>query len=285
MIDAPLALAFGAGLVATVNPCGFAMLPAYLSYFIGLGEEEEAGKAATVRRALLIGGTMSSAFLVVFGLAGILITAGFRAVIDWIPWIALLIGVLIAALGAAMLRGFEPVVSLPKARSAGKGEGLRAVFGFGLSYALASLSCTLPVFLSVVAGQVTRADFVSGAATFVAYGLGMALVLLSLTIAMAMGKQSVVRWLRGSARYVNRAAGAILVLAGGYIVWFWATGLVSGTEALNDSGAFGFVERLSQSAIELIGDNVALWGVGLGAIVVAAIVYVLLRPVDQPSSR
>ena len=36
MIDAPLGLAFAAGLVATINPCGFAMLPAYLSFFLGL---------------------------------------------------------------------------------------------------------------------------------------------------------------------------------------------------------------------------------------------------------
>ena len=28
MIEAPIALAFAAGMVATVNPCGFAMLPA-----------------------------------------------------------------------------------------------------------------------------------------------------------------------------------------------------------------------------------------------------------------
>ena len=36
VIDAPLAIAFGAGMLATVNPCGFAMLPAYLGYFLGL---------------------------------------------------------------------------------------------------------------------------------------------------------------------------------------------------------------------------------------------------------
>ncbi len=284
MIDAPLALAFGAGLVATVNPCGFAMLPAYLSYFIGLGDEEEIGRAATLRRALVIGGVMSVAFLVVFGITGVLITAGFRAVIDWIPWIALLIGVVIAILGIAMLRGFELVVSLPKAKSANKGQGLRSVFGFGVSYALASLSCTLPVFLSVVAGQVTRTNFVSGVVTFLAYGLGMALVLLSLTITMAMGKQSVVRWLRGSARYINRAAGAILVLAGAYIIWFWTTDLASGADALNGSGAFGFVENLSQRAFETVGGNVALWGIGLGAIVVASLVYVLLRPEYVPTT-
>ena len=55
-MDAPLALAFTAGMVATVNPCGFAMLPAYLSYFLGLeatpggdGEPPTAGVARALR--------------------------------------------------------------------------------------------------------------------------------------------------------------------------------------------------------------------------------------------
>ena len=31
----PLGYAFGAGMVSTVNPCGFAMLPAYLGLYLG----------------------------------------------------------------------------------------------------------------------------------------------------------------------------------------------------------------------------------------------------------
>ncbi|HSJ36530.1 MAG TPA: hypothetical protein VLB85_15900, partial [Acidimicrobiia bacterium] len=30
-----LTTAFAAGMISTVNPCGFAMLPAYLGYFLG----------------------------------------------------------------------------------------------------------------------------------------------------------------------------------------------------------------------------------------------------------
>ena len=40
-MDARLALAFSAGMVATVNPCGFALLPAYLSYFLGLEDASQ----------------------------------------------------------------------------------------------------------------------------------------------------------------------------------------------------------------------------------------------------
>ena len=63
MIDAPLAYAFTAGAVATVNPCGFAMLPAYLSYFLGIeaakGVEDD--RRASVGTALLVGAAVSAA--------------------------------------------------------------------------------------------------------------------------------------------------------------------------------------------------------------------------------
>lgn len=161
MIDAPLTLAFAAGLVATVNPCGFAMLPAYLSYFMGL-EEDQTSRSRAMRSALAVGTVVSIGFLVVFGLAGLLITAGFRFVIGAIPWFAGVVGVGIVALGISLLFGREVTIGLPKARRATSGRGYRSVFLFGVSYAVASLSCTLPVFLTVVATQVTRGSFVSG---------------------------------------------------------------------------------------------------------------------------
>ncbi len=278
MIEAPFALAFGAGLVATLNPCGFAMLPAYLSYFMGLSDDDEdTSRAAALWRALVIGAVMAAAFLVVFGVTGLAITAGFRAVIDWIPWIALGIGALIAVLGIAMLFGFELTVALPKAKSAGKGRGLRSVFGFGLSYGVASLSCTLPVFLSVVATQLTAASFVSGVATFIVYGLGMSMMLIGVTLVLAFGKQAIVGKLRASARYINRISGAVLLIAGAYIVWFWGTNIGRGAEALGDSGAFRFTETLSQRATELIGENALQWGLFLGGLIAAVVGYTFYK--------
>lgn len=277
MIDAPLALAFAAGLVATVNPCGFAMLPAYLSYFIGTGDTEES-RTGAMQRALLVGGIVSLGFLLVFGITGVLITAGFQAITDWIPWLALVIGGLIVVLGVALLRGFELTVRLPKAKKARKGRGLGSVFAFGVSYAIASLSCTLPVFLSVVALQAQRTDFVSGVATFLAYGAGMSMLLIGITVALGFGQQKLVGWLRRPAAHINRVAGAILLAVGGYIVWFWSTNLRSGAGALEDSGPFRFVEDLSQRAFDLIGNNSLLWGIGSGAVIVGAVLYVLLRP-------
>jgi cytochrome c-type biogenesis protein len=287
MIDAPLALAFAAGLVATVNPCGFAMLPAYLSYFMGI-EEEDRSRVAALRAALVIGAIVSAGFLVVFGLAGILITAGFRVVIDLIPWVAIVVGLAVITLGVALVRGYELNVGLPKGGRAASGRGYRSVFLFGISYAVASLSCTLPVFLTVVATQVTRGSFVSGIATFVAYGAGMAVVLMAVTVAIAVGKQSLVAWLRGSARHISRVSGVILIAAGLYIVWFWTVSLRSGAQALGDSGPFRFIENLSQAAQNAIASAPLLWGLGFVGIVGAALIVTLAsqrtrRPSSEPA--
>ncbi len=274
MIEAPIALAFAAGMVATVNPCGFAMLPAYLSYFMGVDSGEDKSTAAALRAALIIGAIVSLGFLAVFGFTGTLITAGFRSIIDWIPWVALVIGFAVIALGVALLRGFDLNVSLLKAGRARKGRDFRSVFVFGVSYAVASLSCTLPVFLTVVAGQVTTGNLISGVATFLAYGLGMALVLVALTVALALGKSSIVARFRSVMRHVNTISGVILIAAGTYIVWFWGTTLASGASSL-DSGAFRFIENLSQTALNFVNDNTVLVALALAVLVAGALVVVV----------
>jgi thiol:disulfide interchange protein len=209
----------------------------------------------------------------VFGVTGLLITIGFRSVIEWIPWLALLIGFAVIGLGVALLRGFNLNVGLLKPKRGRKGRDAKSVFAFGVSYAVASLSCTLPVFLTVVAGQVTQSNIISGLVTFLVYGFGMALVLVSLTVALALGKSSIVTRFRTAMKHVNTVSGVILILAGIYIVWFWGTTLASGATAL-DSGAFRLVENLSQTALNFVNDHTGAVAVALGAVVVGALTAV-----------
>ena len=250
-MELPFAFAFTAGLVATLNPCGFAMLPAYLSTFMGLDEGEgSTTTGASVRRAVQVGSVVSAGFLLVFGLAGILITLGVRAVVDALPWIAMVVGLGVIALGVVLLSGRELTFRLPKTGSAPAGRGNGGVLLFGVSYALASLSCTLPVFLVVVAGTIPRLGFVAGVATFLVYGLGMSTLLLLVTLALAFGKRALVTRLRAASRHVNRAAGGILILAGGYIVFFWATTLAG--DGLSQPAAVRVVEQLSSRATNAV---------------------------------
>ncbi len=223
----PLGFAFGAGIVAAVNPCGFAMLPAYLSLYLG-SQEEGFEKRSAIRRmirAVLIGGVVSLGFILLFGLAGVIVAAGGSAILGFMPWVGAVIGVGLIVMGLWMLAGRTLYAGVFERLAARVGDptamGVRGFFLFGLAYGLASLSCTLPVFLAVMGGGLTAGSFVTGAGQFVSYGLGMTSVLLVLTLALALFKRGVVSRLRGVVPYVQILSAALLVAAGAYIVFYW----------------------------------------------------------------
>lgn len=223
MIDAPLALAFTAGAVAAFNPCGFALLPAYLTYFLGL-EEGEAPAAPLTRagRAVGVGASVTVGFVAVFAATGIVLTGVTRTVQDWAPWAGMGLGLLLAGVGVAMLAGLQPKVP-GLGRLAGRrvdGRGHASMAAFGASYATVSLSCTLPVFLAAVATTFDDTSLASGLAAFVAYALGMGLVLMVLTVAVALARETLVARLRGVLRHVGRISGGLLVVAGLYVAYY-----------------------------------------------------------------
>lgn len=216
-----VAVAFGAGMVATINPCGFAMLPAYLSYFLGL-DDPSVDSRTSVLRAIAVGAVVTLGFVVVFAILGVLVQGLALPIEEHVPWATLVIGAALVVLGIAMLAGFQPTLALPKLERGGDTRTLWSMFLFGLSYAIASLSCTLPIFLVTVLGVFSGDSFLDGLSVFVAYGLGMGVLLTAITVALALARHSVVRRLRSAMGQVQRIAGGLLVLAGGFLVyWAW----------------------------------------------------------------
>lgn len=292
MVDAPLALAFTAGMVATVNPCGFAMLPAYLSWFVGGDSADDAQPhAARLARALWVSALVSMSFVAVFAAVGVLITAGTLVVIDVVPWLALAVGLGLVVMGVAMLRGWKPVVVVPQPAGGVRSRRSGGVVVFGFSYAVASLSCTLPVFLAVVAGTVTRTDLVSGVATFVAYGLGMSLVLVAVAVAVASARGTIVAKIRRGSRYMDRAAAVLLIVAGLYVTGYWAFTLAVPPGSLDQPGwariaewPLSVVERMSSWSAEHLQRWVGPIATTLGAAVLAVLWKVLPRHRGGPPS-
>lgn len=274
MIDAPIGFAFAAGLVAAFNPCGFAMLPAYLSFYVG----QEAGTTRPLR-ALAVGGVVTAGFAGVFGLAGILIAQASLQVQRFAPWLTVVIGLALVPLGVAMLLGYEPKVSLPRLSKRVDDRGMGSMFVFGVSYAVVSLSCTLPVFLAAVATTFDQGSFASGMAVFGAYAVGMGLVLMVLTVAIGLAQQSLVRRLRGFVRYVNRAAGALLVVAGSYVAYYGYFAIRQGTGQPTGAGPIDVVGGLSATVTNWVQRfGPARLGVLLvGAVVVVAVIGLWLR--------
>jgi cytochrome c biogenesis protein CcdA len=220
VINAPLALAFTAGMVATVNPCGFAMLPAYLSYFLGIEGNDADRAEAGVLRALVVGAVVSLGFAALFGVAGAFISWTSFGIERYASWITIAIGVVLVVMGVAFFRGWEPRLGLPRLDKGGRDRGLWSMFVFGLSYAIASLSCAIGPFMTAVAGTFRRSNVVSGMLVFGAYALGMAVLLMALTLTLALARQSLLRGIRASLPYIQRVSGVIMVTTGAYLTWY-----------------------------------------------------------------
>lgn len=222
-----LGFAFTAGMVATVNPCGFAMLPAYLGMYLGENDEVRGTLPQRVGRAIGVGLVMTAGFVLLFGLAGIAIGAGARSIIEFVPWIGLGIGVLLAIVGSWLLAGgklYTGAASRVAGHIGGQGEtGIRGYFLFGLSYGVASLSCTMPIFLAVVGSTLAVSGVLAATGQFVLYALGMGVVIMTLTVGIGVFKGAMVGRLRTALRYTHPISAGLMIVAGSYIVFYWLT--------------------------------------------------------------
>jgi len=139
---------------------------------------------------------------------------------EHLPWVTIVLGLVMVVLGIVMLRGRTLTVNLPKmSRGTGSRE-LTSVFLFGISYAVVSLSCTLPLFIVAVSTTIDTDSLATGIGAFLAYGAGMGLVLMVLTLAIALARQGIVHRFRAVLPHVNRISGALLVVAGAYVAYY-----------------------------------------------------------------
>jgi cytochrome c biogenesis protein CcdA len=223
-----VSLAFAAGLVAALNPCGFAMLPAYLVLVVrgeGASDPETGASTSTglaaAGRALAATAGMGLGFLTVFGLFGALTISAGATVQRDLPYAVVVIGIVLVALGIWLILGRELTLTLrfPGGRWAPTAR-LESMYGYGVSYAIASLSCTVGPFLAVTAAGLRRGSLIGGASIYLAYIAGLTLVIGALAVASAVASSAIVNRLRRILPYVNRISGALLVIVGLYVGYY-----------------------------------------------------------------
>lgn len=225
----PLGFAFGAGMVAAVNPCGFAMLPAYLGLYAG--EATDRTSSSVVERVFhssLVGASITTGFVILFAIVGISIASGAQILVDVFPWAGLGIGVILIIVGSWIISTGNSIYSMTPMRLSAQVTGvnqqnLRGYFLFGLSYGIASLSCTLPIFLTVIGSTLTIEGFFTSAAQFALYGLGMGALISLLTLGIALFREAFIRKIRVVLPYIQAISSGLLIVAGAYIVYYWLT--------------------------------------------------------------
>ncbi|VXB08528.1 cytochrome c biogenesis CcdA family protein [Nocardioides sp. AX2bis] len=273
MSEGLLVVAVGAGMLAAVNPCGFALLPAYVSLL--LAGSESLSRPAAARRAAALSIAMTSGFAGVFVVFGLVISPVAGQLQRHLPWFTVVLGATLALMGVWLVAG--RTLSLPRLGRSSRSTGARpltrsfwSMTGFGASYAIASISCTIAPFLAVVVGGFRSGSVLEGLTLFVAYAVGMGLVVGTLALATVFASPTTIGRLRGAGRWAPRAAGALLAAAGSYVAYYgwWELRVLAGEDP--DDPVIDAAASLQQQLARLVDSIGPLGWLTAGALLLLA---------------
>jgi cytochrome c-type biogenesis protein len=277
-----MTFAFGAGLLATVNPCGFVMLPGFIGMQLG-SDGEDRSPLEQCAHGLSVGLVLSATFSGVLVLAGIVLAAGLRSPMEIVPWLALAVGAALAVAGVSMLAGRDLGFRVPQllGRTAATTNGHARVAAFGAGYAIASLSCTLAVVLAVAGQATATANPFQFLAVFGAFAAGASSALLALSLSIAMASGIVARAMRRIGPAMHAIAGALLAASGAYLILYWLPEIVGDGEP---GASVDTVNEVSSTVANFLTDHTGAFAIGLGLIVLLAVGFAL-RPSSQAVRR
>ncbi|MFD9850158.1 cytochrome c biogenesis CcdA family protein [Streptomyces parvus] len=255
MSDLPLALALTAGILAAVNPCGFALLPAYLSLLV-LGDDSPT-RSVAVGRALTATASITLGFAALFGIFGLAVQPVAGQVQEHLPWFTITFGILMTGAGAWLLAGRQLPALMPKVRRAPTvTRSVPSMALFGMAYATASLGCTIAPFLAIVVSAFRSGSPGEGVILFAAYAVGMGLIVGVASLTVALTRSAAVSRLRRVGTLAPRIGGGLLLLVGAYVAYCgWYEIRVQSDPATTDpviDGA-GTVQRVLSDLLDTAG--------------------------------
>ncbi|HUY06669.1 MAG TPA: cytochrome c biogenesis CcdA family protein [Acidimicrobiales bacterium] len=275
---------FTLGLVAAVNPCGFPLLPVYLSLFIEGKSAVPLPVITKVRRGLTAGVYATCGFVLLFGVIGVLTEEGLSGASDltasWARYPLVLLGVALTVYGLVTLSGRRINFHIPEIRPGLAQRRPLAIGLFGLSYGVASLGCSLPLFLGGVASSFAHRGLVHGIETFVAYALGMGLLLTIVALVMSITELATVRRFRILSPLVGPLGGVILIAVGFYMTTYWVSAIV---DPLGSNPLLTFVEGIQRHVATYVQAHASMLGGVFGVILLTVILVLVLF--DRPHRR
>jgi len=169
MNAALISLALISGFLTFLTPCGLAMLPAYVSYY--LGREDSVKKLSwggRLRKGLVFGAWAGLGIVSIFAILGLAIVVIGNAVKPFIPWLTIMGALFIIVVGFLMLVKKNFSLSLHIGMK-GSGKPTRSFYSYGVIYGLAVMSCSLPIFLAVTLGALSAGGLSGGIIIFSLY--------------------------------------------------------------------------------------------------------------------
>jgi len=207
------ALLFGAGLLTSLNPCIYPMIPITASALAGVNVE-----GRTRRRTILLTFTYVCGLALFYALLGLIagLTGSLFGTIGASPWARLVIGNLLLVFALAMLEVIP--VRLPARLSAWAGSlgggSYPAVFLLGATSGLVAAPCGAPAFAAVLTWVATTQSAVLGFVYLFVFSLGMTALLA--VVGLFSGAIAALPRAGVWMAWIKKAAGVVLLLMAEY---------------------------------------------------------------------
>lgn len=189
------------------------MLPAYVSYYLGIKSSP-----ARLGRAIVGGLVCALGPLSVFSIIGLLASTVSSLVVAHISLLELIAGLFTFLMGLVLLAKLKLPTFPALATKAPVQKGFLGLFLYGILYGLATVSCSAPIFLSVLVYAVSSGPLWAFT-SFILYAIGMGLPLVLITVAMAKAKEAHLAKIVFLSPTLQRLAGAVLLVVGTYIIY------------------------------------------------------------------
>jgi cytochrome c-type biogenesis protein len=218
-------------------------------------------------QGLVVGGLVALGFLGLFAVVGLPVSLGVGTLARAIPWGGIATGTVLACAGLVVLSGRRLPVPVNLRVPVVRERRAAAMVLFGVGYGAASLGCTLPLFLTIVGASIGGTTITA----FVAYGIGMTVVLMAIAVLVALAREGTARALRPLLPYLARVSGVLLTLAGGYLIYYWVRLRFGDTATVADDPIVSFGVKFSGQIRNAADGRGSVVLVAAAAIVVLAV--------------
>jgi len=214
-----LAVLFGAGIVTSLTPCIYPMIPITSAVIAGTTKENQS-KSRTVRLTLTYAFGLALLYAMLGAIAGI--SGQLFGAVSASPWTRLAIGNLLVLFGLAMLDVIPVPVPQKLLQRASRNEGgtYGAVFAMGAMSGLVAAPCGAPAFAVVLTWVAATQAGLMGFVYLFVFSLGMTALLIGVglfsgTLALLPRSGVWMTWIkRGAALIMIGMAEYYFVLAG-----------------------------------------------------------------------
>lgn len=226
VLNPVIALAFGAGAASAFSPCGIAMLPATIGLLLGWNVRV-AGARQRAWQGFSAGALLAVGFSVIVALAAVLFALVAHAIFRVLPLLMVALAAALVIVGVLMYLdrftiGFSTDAVASRVRALGIGS-VGTLVAAGAAYGLAALSCTLPMFIALLA-EMAGTGFAGTLTVVVMFAAGVTVILTGVGVGTALWRATMERLIRAALPYVGRVSGVIVAAAGLWIAYYWLLG-------------------------------------------------------------